>query len=233
MRNNDLIHLTAAMALAVAAVFASSAFAGKPGESPGRNYSTVERMLTERLEAVHADVQRIQAQRRPVAFQTGLNDYRSILHVHADDSTHTGGTLPEMLADAKRAGVKVIMLTDHFRPPRDFMDGWRGMRDGVLIIPGSEAHGFLLYPTESIMDVMSAGRDPIIERTGAGEGLLFLSHVEARVDHPMDGLTGMEIYNRHADASDDPGDHPDRAGGGIGPRRGTQARCGRLRREAV
>ena len=69
----------------------------------------------------------------------GLNDYRCILHAHAEDSAHTGGTLPEMLADAKKAGVHAILLTDHYRPPQDFIDGrWRGLNDGVLFIPGSE-----------------------------------------------------------------------------------------------
>ena len=33
---------------------------------------------------------------------SGLNDYRAILHAHAEDSAHTGGTRPEMLADAKQ-----------------------------------------------------------------------------------------------------------------------------------
>jgi len=76
-----------------------------------------------------------------------LNDYRCILHAHAEDSTHTGGTLLEMLGDAKQAGVSAILLTDHYRPPRDFIDGrWRGMRNGVLFIPGSEVRGFLVYP---------------------------------------------------------------------------------------
>ena len=89
----------------------------------------------------------------------GLNDYRAILHAHAEDSSHTGGTRPEMLAEAKRAGVDAILLTDHYRPPRDFVtERWRGLRDGVLFIPGSEERGFLLYPAHSIMDRM---KDPM------------------------------------------------------------------------
>jgi hypothetical protein len=36
-----------------------------------------------------------------------------------------------------------------------------------------------------------------------GDGLILLSHVEERVDHLMEGLTGMEVYNRHYDAMDD------------------------------
>jgi hypothetical protein len=108
-----------------------------------------------------------------------------------------------MLVDAKKAGVQIIMLTDHLRPPRDFMDSWRGMHDGVLFIPGSEAKGFLVYPFSSIMDKMEAPESELIPAVTANNGLIFLSHIEERKDHPMDGLTGMEIYNRHFDAKKD------------------------------
>ena len=92
-------------------------------------------------------------QSRRVAFPLpGLKDYRAILHAHAEDSAHTGGTRPEMLADARKVGVSVILLSNHFRPPTDFItDSWRGLHEGVLFIPGSEDRGFLLLPTRSIV----------------------------------------------------------------------------------
>ena len=55
-----------------------------------------------------------------------------------------------MLEDAKRARVQIIFLSDHFRPPRDFMDSWRGLHEGVLFVPGSETHGFLVHPEASM-----------------------------------------------------------------------------------
>jgi hypothetical protein len=33
--------------------------------------------------------------------------------------------------------------------------------------------------------------------------MIFLSHIEERPEHPVDGLTGLEIYNRHWDAKRD------------------------------
>ena len=108
---------------------------------------------------------------------------------------------PEMLSEAKKAGVDAILLTDHHRPPRDFIsDSWRGLRDGVLFVPGSEAAGFLLYPARSIMNHMNDPTAALIEATRADGGLIFLSHIEERPSHSMAGLDGMEIYNRHADA---------------------------------
>jgi len=73
----------------------------------------------------------------------------------------------------------------------------------VLFIPGSEAKGFLVYPASSIMDRMGEPTPKLVAAATASNGLIFLSHIEERRDHPMDGLTGLEIYNRHADAKKD------------------------------
>ena len=170
-----------------------------------RKYTNVERLAPERLAAVRADVERLHAKRVAVPPRPGLADYKCILHAHAEDSTHTGGTLPEMRADARTAGVHAILLTDHYRPPTDFIDGrWRGLKDGVLFIPGSEARGFLLYPTKSILNRMELKGSDFVDTVTADDGMIFLSHVEERKDHPLDGLTGLEIYNRHYDAKRDP-----------------------------
>jgi hypothetical protein len=178
--------------------------AGTAGEPPPRKHTNVQRLSLARLAAVHEDVRKLGRRRVRIPPLPGLNDYRCILHAHAEDSSHTGGTLAEMLADAKKAGIHAILLTDHFRPPRDFIDGrWRGLKDGVLFIPGSEVNGFLVYPTKSILKRMDLkGRD-LIQTVTAGEGMIFLSHIEERKDHPLDDLTGLEIYNRHYDAKQD------------------------------
>jgi hypothetical protein len=178
--------------------------AGTAAEPLPRKYENVERLPLARLAAVHDDVERLKSRRVSIPPLPALNDYRCILHAHAEDSTHTGGTLPEMLADAKKAGVSAILLTDHFRPPRDFIDGrWRGLKDGVLFVPGSEANGFLVYPITSILKRMDLKGSDFIGTVTAGDGMIFLSHIEERKDHPVDGLTGMEIYNRHWDAKQD------------------------------
>jgi hypothetical protein len=179
-------------------------------EPPKSKWSALQRAQRARLAAAHADAARHRADRRPFESlrgpieRQGLRDYRAILHAHAADSAHTGGTLEEMVGDAKKEGVSIIFLSDHFRPPRDFMASGRGLRDGVLLIPGSESHGFLLHPDASILDSMTRPAEEIAEIAARGTGLVFLSHVEKRSDSPLGPLTGIEIYNRHADAEDDP-----------------------------
>jgi hypothetical protein len=161
-------------------------------------------MTLTRLKATHEAVERIKQLRRTLPPLPGLNDYRAIFHAHAEDSAHTGGTRSEMLADARRSGVSIIFLSDHYRPPRDFIrDSWRGLRDGVLFIPGSEVRGLLIHPMNSVLQHMEAPITELIGRVSEGEGLAFLSHIEERPDHFTSGLTGMEIYNRHADAKRD------------------------------
>jgi len=184
--------------------FAHPVLASEGNQPPARKYSNVERLALPRLKAAHEDVLKLRAQRTVIPPLPGLNDYRCILHAHADDSSHTGGTLPEMLADAKKAGISAILLTDHFRPPRDFIEGrWRGLKDGVLFIPGSEIRGCLLYPEASVLDKMDKPFPELLQAVTAGDGMIFLSHVEERTEFNMTGLTGLEIYNRHWDAKKD------------------------------
>jgi hypothetical protein len=192
----------------VAVVFAAAVLApaAPAAEPPPRKHANLARLAPDRLAAVHADVEALAARRVDVPSRPGLADYRCILHAHAEDSDHTGGTVPELLGDAKRAGVRAVLLTDHYRPPKDFIDGRpRGMRDGVLFVPGAEVHGFLAYPTRSILDRMELRGADFVRTVTADDGLIFLSHIEERPDHPVEGLTGLEVYNRHYDAKRDPG----------------------------
>lgn len=178
----------------------------------GRKYSTIERMNLERLRAVNADKLKIQQGRHGVKLQTGFGEYKAILHAHAEDSAHTGGTRPELLAAARRVGVKIIMLTDHVRPPKDFInDSWRGMREGVLFIPGAESEGFLVYPQRSIIaahiNKSFKSREEyvgLVKATdGKDRGDIFLSHVEEKGDWDTSQLDGLEIYNIHSDLLDE------------------------------
>lgn len=198
--------IRAGVTLALTALLSagSNSCAAAAASLPPRKHSNIERLALPRLKAVHDDVQKLKALRVAISPRAGWNDYRCILHAHAEDSTHTGGTLPEMLADAKLAGVNAILLTDHFRPPRDFIEGrWRGLKEGVLFIPGSEIRGFLIHPMASMLGQMEQPGPEFIKTVTAGEGMIFLSHIEERSEHPVDGLTGLEIYNRHWDAKKD------------------------------
>lgn len=197
-RMNPLNRMLLTCGLALAGYQAT--FAVDAPKSPVKRTS-LERFQLEHLKKTHEDGEKVRAARRELHLPDGWKDVRSIFHSHAEDSEHTGGTRPEMIAEAKKAGVQALFLSDHYRPPRDFVSPERsGMVDGVVLVPGSEMHGFLLHPKKSVMEQMKTGGEPILDAVHATGGMAFLSHVEERQDHSMAKLDGQEIYNRHYDA---------------------------------
>ena len=169
-----------------------------------RRDSTIERVSDQRLAATHSSGDDLRETVSRPAPLPGLTDYRAIFHAHASDSDHTGGTLDEILEDAHRARVEIIFLSDHPSSSRDFVNGWRGVREGVLFIPGAETkNGYLLHPTHSVRAQLDGPVADLLAASTANGGLAFLSHLEDHDPITFDGATGTEIYNRHADAKDD------------------------------
>src|SRR6185436_7814305 len=107
------------------ALLAIASLACVGAERPGRKFSTVERLERPHLQAMHDARQKFEEARKnpPPGTRrtdTGIfNDYRAVIHVHAEDSKHTGGTRAEVLAAAKKTGVDVVMFSDHRGPKPD------------------------------------------------------------------------------------------------------------------
>lgn len=161
------------------------------GEFPGPQLSPAERLTPERLKAAGEARDRFAKQRVPLPGLWGLEDYRAVIHVHAEDSAHTLGTREQVLAAARKTGVRVVLFTDH-RGPKP--ETWRGWRDDVLFIAGAEeSDGRLRFPQFSADG-----------RPSAGGELRFLCHVEERLEADPKGYAGLEIVNRHTDQKLDP-----------------------------
>jgi len=165
----------------------------------------MQRLRKERLKAVQASVAALQAERRPVELEPGeYTDFRAQLHVHSKLSHDSRSELSEVIAAAKTCGSQVIMFSDHPASHYDyFKDGHRGMHDGVLVIPGAETGGYLAWPTRSIQDETTEGPQAFADLVRRDDGLIFLCHLEERMDWNISGITGSEIYNTHADAMDE------------------------------
>lgn len=164
----------------------------------------LERLKLPRLQATHEAIATLAAERQPVPIDTGYTDYRAALHVHSLLSHDSRSPLEEVLAGARAAGVQVVMFNEHPAPHYDYIrDGHRGLYDGVLVLPGAETGGYLAYPTQSVAE----GGTPqeFADGVNATGGMLFLCHLEERLDWEIRGLTGNEIYNTHADLKDEAG----------------------------
>ncbi len=166
----------------------------------------LERMKRDRLEATRAAVTALAAERQPVELKSEYTDYRAVIHVHSAFSHDSRGTPEEIRAAAKEAGVSVVLFTEHPAPHYDyFTDGHRGVVDGVLFIPGAETGGFLALPTRSLKGAPNEPPQAFADLVREGDGLVFLSHLEERMDWDIAGMTGSEIYNIHADLKDETG----------------------------
>jgi hypothetical protein len=165
----------------------------------------LERMKPEKLRATHERIEQLKGQRRAVTLNSGYDDVRALLHVHSAFSHDSRGKLDEIVAAAKETGVRVIMFTEHPAAHYDYVDdGHRGLVDGVLLVPGAETSGFLAYPKRSVQDQKPDSPQKYSDLVRSTGGLVFLCHLEERMDWEIAGLTGSEIYNTHADFKDEP-----------------------------
>lgn len=164
----------------------------------------IQRLQIPKLAATHEAVKDLRGRRVPVEWSSGYEDYRAIIHCHSKFSHDSRGTIDRILEAAKTAGVQVILFSEHPAGHYDyFLDGHQGMKDGVLLIPGAESNGFLAFPRKSLKGIATSTPQEfadLVLRTG---GLIFLSHLEERMDWEIAGITGTEIYNTHADVKEE------------------------------
>ena len=164
----------------------------------------VDRLAPERVREVHEAVEAFAAARKPVEREGDLREYRCNLHVHSAFSHDSRGKIADIVAAAKRAGTDAILFTEHPAAHYDFVtDGHSGLVDGVLLVPGAETKGMLVYPRQSVPGHDALEPQDLARRVGGSRGMSFLSHLEERMDWNLAGLTGCEIYNTHADAKEE------------------------------
>ena len=122
---------------------------------------------------------------------------RGAYHVHTRRSDGRG-TLEEVAAAARRAGLDFVVLTDH----NDFAPRAPARVDGVLIIPGVELstpHGHLVA-LGSPRPLPPSAREGGIDAVRAAGGLGFLAHPVQRKNPWRDWAsapraTGLELYS--------------------------------------
>jgi hypothetical protein len=163
------------------------------------------RMQLEKLRAVRASLESLRDQWQAVTpIESELKDFRAQIHVHSHFSHDSQGSIEEIIQAAKSCNTQIIMFSDHPSEEYDFfLDGYQGMRDGVLLIPGAEKEGFLMFPNRSISGEAFSSPQGLADLVRSEDGLIFLSHLEERMDWEIQSITGNEIYNTHADVKDE------------------------------
>jgi hypothetical protein len=158
----------------------------------------------QKLEAVHRAVQALREEWKAVPRPGPFQEYRANLHVHSHWSHDSRGTIDEIVAAAKATGTSVLMFNEHPADHYDFFkQGHQGFNDGVLLIPGAETQGFLVFPTMSLHGLNPGTPQEFSDFVRGRGGLMFVSHLEERMDWNIGGVTGVEVYNTHADFKDE------------------------------
>ena len=115
-----------------------------------RGEDAIDRLKLDRLRDQRTAIEALRMQRHASAGQRPYQDFRANLHVHSAFSHDSRGEIEQIVASARTAGTQILMFTEHPAPHYDiFADGHQGMRDGVLLIPGAEMNGFLVFPKQS------------------------------------------------------------------------------------
>ncbi|MBM3964173.1 MAG: hypothetical protein FJ308_03770 [Planctomycetes bacterium] len=160
----------------------------------------VDRIRPKYLEETRRAIERYAAERKEVTRSGPYREVRANLHVHSELSHDSRGKIDDIVAAAKKAGTEVLLFTEHPSQEKDFfLDGHNGLHEGVLLIPGAEMKGMLVYPTMSLRPYEAADSQEITQLVRNRGGHVFLSHLEERMDWEIAGLSGIEIYNTHAD----------------------------------
>ncbi len=163
----------------------------------------IEKLKPARLEAVRQSIATLRDQRIEVLRAGPYQEHRANLHVHSHWSHDSVGTVEEIVHAARATGTSVIMFTEHPADHYDFfLEGHQGFNDGVLMIPGAEMQGFQVYPKMSLQGVAPPPQE-LSDLIRGREGQVFVSHLEERMDWQIQGVTGVEIYNTHADFKDE------------------------------
>jgi hypothetical protein len=124
-----------------------------------------------------------------------LSDLACVVHLHSTFSDGTG-TVPQIIAAGQRAGVDVVMLTDHNTRAGASFEGWHG---SVLLLVGEED--------------TPAGRDHTLV---FGDGLRFAAHPFSRGSRRFrrlsqgmphtgladPGMTGIELWSFVTDTAE-------------------------------
>ena len=146
--------------------------------------------------------QLIRSKHQMVTNNAGWNEYRGILHAHSEHSHDSEMPFEEILRAITVAKLDFICLSDHCVDGRaDFDLQWRGMHGGKLFIPGFEMKdGMMPFGVASGVVLSNQADAPVLaQQIVTNGGVLFYAHPEERRDWERPELTGMEIYNIHAD----------------------------------
>ncbi len=162
-----------------------SVVAAEPASHPART-PILDRLLPLRLARFDEDRAALAARVKKVDVPYPF--VRGTFHMHSRLSHDSRGTIAEIVAAARATGTRIVGFSEHPKKDADVIaENVKGWQDGVYFLAGTESNNTLYWP----------GRE--------GEAdLRFVCHPEEVPEFDRTKFDGIEIYNTHVDASDEP-----------------------------
>ena len=158
----------------------------------------------EKLRATHERIESLKKELRKVSLTSGYDDVRALLHVHSAFSHDSRGTIDEIVAAAKQVGVPRDHVHRASGQPLRLRQRRPSRPERRRAVDSRRRDRRLSGLSQAQHSGREARGPAAVRRPGRGtDGLIFLCHLEERMDWEIAGLTGSEIYNTHADFKDE------------------------------
>ncbi len=158
-----------------------------------------------KLGRLHAAIQELNSQRVVIQDNSGLTEFKGVVHVHSFLGGHSTGNFADIILAAQSNQLNFVIMTEH--PERDFNTAemtLKGEHGGVLFINGNEvktATGdrLLLIPgdAQATADSQRSTEEVLSRRTS---GLELVAYPEEFESSEATGYEGVEVYNVYANA---------------------------------
>jgi hypothetical protein len=159
-----------------------------------------------KLGRLNAAIQQLNSQ-RVVSNDTGLVDYKGVMHVHSSLGGHSTGNFKEIIAAAKSNQLNFVVMTEH--TVENFNTATmtlKGTHDGILFVNGNEVCGtdsdrLLLLPGDEAEDTGKRSTTPEVLAKAKSKGLLaFVAYPQEFKSWEQPGYDGVEVYNLYTNA---------------------------------
>ena len=160
----------------------------------------------EKFPAQAVAIAALQASHQSIPVESGWQEFRGVIHSHSHLSHDCEVSFEHILTVLKETKRDFICLSDHCTEGRaDFASQWRGMYEGKLFIAGFEMkEGFMPFGVAAGVILSNQTEASVLaQQIVTNGGLLFYAHPEEKRDWERPELSGMEIYNIHADFKDE------------------------------
>ena len=159
-----------------------------------------------KLGRLQAAIQQLNSQ-RVVTEDSGLTEFKGVVHVHSFLGGHSSGNFEEIIAAAKSNQLNFVAMTEHtsgnFNTAAMTL---KGMHAGILFINGNEvstagSDRLLLLPGDESGDVGNrAPTQEVISKAKAKGLLAFVTYPQEFKSWDASGYDGVEVYNIYTNA---------------------------------